>query len=146
LFDEEADVMDAEANMRKAIRIQAKISTIVAAFSRIRQGKEPVKPKQDLGFAANFLYMLKGKEAEPLEVEIIDKALIIHADHELNAYTFTARVSVAKQKAKYYEKTSTIGTLKGPLHCGANENVMKMLVEIGTEENAITNVKEKLAN
>ncbi len=146
LFDEEADVMDAEANMRKAIRIQAKISTIVAAFSRIRQGKEPVKPKKELGFAANFLYMLNGKEAEPLEVEIIDKALIIHADHELNASTFTARVSVATLTDIYSGITAAIGTLKGPLHGGANENVMKMLVEIDTEENAIPYIEKKLAN
>src|SRR5690625_5070105 len=80
LFDDEADVMSAESNMRKAIRIQAKISTIVTVFSRIRQGKEPVKPNKELGFAANFLYMLNGKEADPLEVEVIDKALIIHAE------------------------------------------------------------------
>jgi len=146
LFDDEADVMSAESNMRKAIRIQAKISTIVTAFSRIRQGKEPVKPNKELGFAANFLYMLNGKEAEPLEVEVIDKALIIHADHELNASTFTARVSVATLTDIYSGMTAAIGTLKGPLHGGANENVMKMLVEIDTEENAIPYVKEKLAN
>lgn len=146
LYDEEADVMEEEANMRKAIRLQAQISTIVTAFSRIRQGEEPVKPRSDLGFAANFLYMLNGKEADPLEVEIIDKALIIHADHELNASTFTARVSVATLTDIYSGLTAAIGALKGPLHGGANENVMKMLVEIGTEDQAIPYVKEKLAN
>lgn len=146
LFDKEADVMDEEANVRKAIRIQAQISTIVTAFSRIRQGKEPVKPRTDLGYAANFLYMLNGKEADPLEIEVIDKALIIHADHELNASTFTARVSVATLTDIYSGITAAIGTLKGPLHGGANENVMKMLVEIDTEENAIPYIEKKLAN
>src|SRR5690625_2120126 len=79
LYDEEAEVMDPEANKRKAIRLQAQVSTIVTAFSRIRQGKEPVKPKEDLGIAENFIYMLNGKEGEPIEIEAIDKALVLHA-------------------------------------------------------------------
>src|SRR5690625_944519 len=145
LYDEEADVMDEEANKRKAIRIQAKIATIVAAFSRIRQGKDPVKPRKDLGYAANFLYMLNGKEAEDIEIEALDKALVLHADHELNASTFTARVCVATLSDIYSGITSAIAALKGPLHGGANEQVMKMLTEIGTEENAIPYVKDKLA-
>lgn len=146
IFDEESDVMEESANIRKSIRIQAKIATIVAAFSRLRQDKEPVKPKKDLGYAANFLYMLNGKEAEPLEIDVIDKALIIHADHELNASTFTARVCVATLSDVYSGVTAAIGALKGPLHGGANENVMKMLVEIDSEENTIPYIKEKLAN
>src|SRR5699024_7039592 len=95
LYDDEADVMEADANKRKALRIQAKIATIVTAFARIRKGKDPVKPKKELGFAANFLYMLNGEEAKDLEIEAINKALVLHADHELNASTFTARVCVA---------------------------------------------------
>src|SRR5699024_3354026 len=75
LYDEEVDVMEKEANKRKAIRLQAKVSTIVTAFSRLRQGKDPVKPKQELSFAENFIYMLNGKEGDPIEVEAIDKAL-----------------------------------------------------------------------
>src|SRR5699024_5191798 len=146
LYDEEADVVDEEANKRKAIRIQAKIATIVAAFSRIRQGKDPVKPRKDLGYAANFLYMLNGKEAEDIEIEAIDKALVLHADHELNASTFTARVCVATLTDIYSGITSAIAALKGPLHGGANEQVMKMLTEIGTEENAIPYIEEKLRN
>lgn len=146
LYDDEANIMEEEANTRKAIRIQAKICTIVAAFSRIRQGKEPINPKPELGYAANFLYMLNGEEADPVVVDVIDKALIIHADHELNASTFTARVCVATLSDVYSGVTSAIGALKGPLHGGANESVMKMLLEIETEENALPYIKEKLAN
>lgn len=146
LYDEEADIMDEEANKRKAIRLQAKIATIVATFSRIRQGKEPVQPKEDLSYAANFLYMLNGEEPDDIEVEAMNKALVLHADHELNASTFAARVCVATLSDLYSGVTAAIGTLKGPLHGGANEQVMKMLMEIGEEENAIPYIKKKLAN
>lgn len=146
LYDEEADIMDEEANKRKAIRLQAKIATIVATFSRIRQGKEPVQPKKDLSYAANFLYMLNGEEPDDIEVEAMNKALVLHADHELNASTFAARVCVATLSDLYSGVTAAIGTLKGPLHGGANEQVMKMLMEIGEEENAIPYIKKKLAN
>ncbi|SFB24827.1 citrate synthase [Lentibacillus halodurans] len=146
LYDEEADVMDEAANKRKAIRLQAKIATIVAAFARIRNGQEPVKPKKDLSFAANFLYMLNGEDPKDVEEEAINKALILHADHELNASTFTARVCVATLSDIYSGITAAIGALKGPLHGGANERVMKMLTEIGEEENAIPYIKEKIAN
>lgn len=146
LYDDEADVMELEANRRKAVRIQAKIATIVTAFARIRKGLEPVKPKKDLSYAENFLYMLNGKEANEIEIEAIDKALVLHADHELNASTFTARVCVATLSDIYSGLTSAIGALKGPLHGGANENVMKMLLEIGEEENAIPYIEKKLAN
>ncbi|MFC4556661.1 citrate synthase [Virgibacillus kekensis] len=146
LYDEEADVMEEEANKRKALRLQAKIATIVTAFARIRKGQDPVKPKKDLGFAANFLYMLNGEEAKDVEVEAINKALVLHADHELNASTFTARVCVATLSDIYSGVTAAIGALKGPLHGGANERVMKMLTEIGEEENAIPYIKEKIAN
>ena len=146
LYDDEADVMEAAANKRKALRIQAKIATIVTAFARIRKGKDPVKPKKELGFAANFLYMLNGEEAKELEIEAINKALVLHADHELNASTFTARVCVATLSDVYSGITAAIGALKGPLHGGANERVMHMLSEIGEEENAIPYIKEKLDN
>jgi citrate synthase len=146
LYDNEADVMESEANRRKAIAIQAKIATIVAAFSRIRNGQDPVKPKKDLGYAENFLYMLNGKEAEEIEIEAINKALVLHADHELNASTFTARVCVATLSDVYSGITAAIGALKGPLHGGANENVMKMLTEIGEEENCIPYIEKKFEN
>lgn len=146
LYDDEADVMEQAAHKRKALRLQAKIATIVTAFARIRQGKEPIKPKKELEFAANFLYMLNGVEANETEVEAINKALVLHADHELNASTFTARVCVATLSDIYSGVTAAIGALKGPLHGGANERVMAMLTEIGKEENAIPYIKEKIAN
>ena len=146
LYDEEADVMEKEANHRKAIRLQAKVATIVTAFARIRQGKDPVAPRKDLTYAENFIYMLNDREGEAIEIEAIDKALVLHADHELNASTFTARVCVGTLSDVYSGITAAIGALKGPLHGGANEQVMAMLMEIGEVDNAIPYVEEKLAN
>ncbi|OZU89745.1 citrate synthase [Virgibacillus indicus] len=146
LYDEESDVMEQDANKRKAIRLQAKISSIVTSFARIRQGKDPVKPKKGLSYAENFLYMLNGEEPKDIEVEAINKALVLHADHELNASTFTARVCVATLSDIYSGVTAAIGALKGPLHGGANERVMKMLTEISEEENAIPYIKKKFEN
>lgn len=145
LSDPEVDIMEPKANFRKAIRLQAKISTVITAFSRLRDGKEPISPKQGLSYAENFLYMLKGKEAEAIEVEAFNKALVLHADHELNASTFTARVCVATLSDLYSGVIAAIGALKGPLHGGANEQVMQMLTEIGEVDNAIPYIKEKLA-
>jgi citrate synthase len=121
LYDEQADVMEEEANYMKAVRLQAKIPTIVTSFARIRNGQEPIAPRKDLGFAANFLYMLTGKDPEPIEIEAFNKALVLHADHELNASTFTARVCVATLSDVYSGVTAAIGALKGPLHGGADE-------------------------
>ncbi|CAM3754473.1 citrate synthase [Mesobacillus zeae] len=146
LYDEEADVMEEEANFRKAVRLQAKMPAIVTAFARIRKGLEPIAPREDLNFAANFLYMLTGKEPEPIAIEAFNKALVLHADHELNASTFTARVCVATLSDIYSGVTAAIGALKGPLHGGANEAVMKMLKEIGTLENVEPYVRKKLEN
>ncbi|GLC88313.1 citrate synthase [Lysinibacillus piscis] len=146
VFDDEADVMTPEANYRKAIRLQAKIATVVTAFSRIRKGLEPVAPKPELGYAANFLYMLKGVEPAEIEVEAFNKALVLHADHELNASTFTARVCVATLSDVYSGVTAAIGALKGPLHGGANEQVMNMLTEIGSLDNVEAWVQNKLDN
>lgn len=144
LYDEEADQMDVEANYKKAIRLQAKMPAIVTAFARVRKGLEPIAPRTDLGFAANFLYMLTGKEPEPIAIEAFNKALVLHADHELNASTFTARVCVATLSDIYSGVTAAIGALKGPLHGGANEAVMKMLTEISTLENVEPYIREKL--
>lgn len=146
LYDEDAEVMDDEANYRKAIRLQAKIAAVVTAFARIRKGEEPVSPKADLSYAANFLYMLSGNVPEDIEEEAFNKALVLHADHELNASTFTARVCVATLSDVYSGVTAAIGALKGPLHGGANEQVMKMLMEIGELENVDRIIEEKLEN
>ncbi|PRO64318.1 citrate synthase [Alkalicoccus urumqiensis] len=146
LFDEEADEMNEEANRRKALKLQAQIPTIVTAFARIREGKEPVAPKEGLSFAAGFLYMLNGEEPDEISEKAFNKALVLHADHELNASTFTARVCVATLSDVYSGITSAIGALKGPLHGGANERVMAMLNEIGDEDKAESYIKDALAN
>ncbi|WP_078409980.1 citrate synthase [Priestia abyssalis] len=130
MYDEEADEITEEANYRKAMRLQARLSSIVAAFARIREGKEPLAPKADLSFAANFLYMLNGEVPDEVSEKAFNKALVLHADHELNASTFTARVCVATLSDMYSGVTAALGALKGPLHGGANERVMKMLAEI----------------
>lgn len=146
LFDDEADDMSPEANMRKAIRLQAKLPTIVAAFNRIRNGQEPLAPLKNASLSHNFLYMLTGEEPDKIAVEALDKALVLHADHELNASTFAARVTVATLSDIYSGITSAIGALKGPLHGGANEAVMAMLEEVGGLENVDTYINNKLNN
>jgi citrate synthase len=146
LYDPEANDMSQEANLRKAIRLQAKLPTLVAAFARIREGKDPIRPKRGVGIAHNFLYMLTGNEPEETAVRTMDKALVLHADHELNASTFAARVTVATLSDIYSGVTSAIGALKGPLHGGANEAVMVMLDEIGTLENVEPYIRNKLNN
>ncbi|MFC0214122.1 citrate synthase [Paenibacillus chartarius] len=144
LYDEEANDMSAESNLRKAIKLQAQIPTLVAAFQRIRNGQEPIAPKGYSSIAANFLYQMTGKEPDKVAIEALDKALVLHADHELNASTFAARVTVATLTDIYSGITSAIGTLKGPLHGGANEAVMAMLEEIGTYENIEPYISGKL--
>ncbi|WP_199615700.1 citrate synthase [Paenibacillus alkalitolerans] len=146
LFDEEANDMSLEANYRKAIRLQAQLPTIVAAFARIRQGLEPVAPKLNAAVAENFLYMLTGKAPDKVAIEALDKALVLHADHELNASTFAARVTVATLSDMYSGVTSAIGALRGPLHGGANEEVMAMLEEIGDMDNVERYIQDKLDN
>ncbi|MED1466908.1 citrate synthase [Bacillus salipaludis] len=130
LYDKEADDTDDQANLRKAIRLQAKIPAIIAAYARICEGKEPIIPEVPLSFSANFLYMLKGSIPDQTSEAAFNKALVLHADHELNASTFTSRVCVATLSDMYSGITAAIGALKGPLHGGANERVMKMLSEI----------------
>ncbi|MET0958799.1 MAG: citrate synthase [Psychrobacillus psychrotolerans] len=146
LYDDAAEDMSDEANYLKALKLQAKMPTLVTAFSRVRQGLEPVAPRSDLGYAANFLYMLHGELPQDIEVEAFDKALVLHADHELNASTFTARVCVATLSDIYSGVVAAIGALKGPLHGGANEQVMKMLTEIDTLDNVDAYIKDKLDN
>lgn len=144
LYDAEAQDMSREANIRKAVKLQAQLPTVVAAFARIRQGKDPIAPKKGVSVAHNFLYMLTGEEPAAVAVEALDKALVLHADHELNASTFAARVTVATLSDIYSGVTSAIGALKGPLHGGANEAVMVMLDEIGSLANVEPYIQAKL--
>ncbi|WII36183.1 citrate synthase [Paenibacillus thiaminolyticus] len=144
LYDDLADDMSREANVAKAVKLQAKLPAVVAAYSRLRAGKEPVAPQAGRSIAYNFLYMLTGEEPEASAVKAMDKALVLHADHELNASTFAARVTVATLSDIYSGVVSAIGALKGPLHGGANEAVMKMLEEIGSLDRVEDYIQDKL--
>ncbi len=146
LYDTEAQDMSSEANYRKAIRLMAQTPTIVAAFERIRKGLEPVAPNPNFTIAQNFLYMLTGQEPSETAVKAFDTALILHADHEFNASTFAARVTVATLTDIYSGVVSAIGTLKGPLHGGANEAVAKMLQEIGSVDRVESYIRQALDN
>ena len=128
--DADAAVDDEAANDRKARRITAKMPTALAAFNRLREGDDPVDPREDLSHAANFLYMLNGEAPDDVLAETFDMALVLHADHGLNASTFSAMVTASTLSDLHSAVTSAIGTLSGSLHGGANANVMKMLKEI----------------
>ncbi|OZH51895.1 citrate synthase [Hydrocoleum sp. CS-953] len=117
------------------IRLLAKIPTMVAAFQLMRKGNDPVQPRDDLDYAANFLYMLNEKEPDPLAAKIFDVCLTLHAEHTINASTFSAMVTASTLTDPYAVIASAVGTLAGPLHGGANEDVITMLSEIGSVEN-----------
>ncbi|MEB3184918.1 MAG: citrate synthase [Cyanobacteriota bacterium] len=116
------------------VRLIAKIPTMVAAFQLIRKGQDPIQPRDDLAFAANFLYMLTEREPDPIAARIFDACLILHAEHSLNASTFSARVTASTLTDPYAVVASAVGTLAGPLHGGANEDVLAMLEEIGSAD------------
>jgi citrate synthase len=144
MYDPDTGDNSPEANQRKALRLQAKIGTIVAVIERLKQGQEPVAPRKDLGLAANFLYMLQGKEADPLYVRTLDIDFTLHADHEANASTFATRVTVSTGADIYSGVVSGIGTLSGPRHGGAAEETMVMLLEIGSPDRVDAWVRPKL--
>lgn len=144
-YDASGHGTDRETAMKAAIKLTGQIGTIVAAWERIRSGKDVVPPDKNLSIAQNFLYMLHGKRAEPDEERIFDIALILHADHELNASTFTTRVVAGTLAGMYGAVTAGIAALAGPLHGGANTNVMKMLLEIGEPDKVEEWVEQKLA-
>ncbi|HEX2910763.1 MAG TPA: citrate synthase [Chloroflexia bacterium] len=146
LYDPDTADMSKEANSRKAIRLTAQIPIIVTAIGRLREGKEPVAPRNDLSVAANFVYMLNGEEPDEVAVKAIDTALVLHADHELNASTFSARSTVSTLADMHSGIVSAIGTLKGPLHGGANEAVMRMLLKIGSMDNVDQFIDDALNN
>lgn len=146
LYDEEAEDDSPEANLRKAIRLTAKLPTLVAAFDRIRKGLDPVAPKQEGCTAFDFLYMLNGEEPGPAAEEIMDAAFVLHAEHGLNASTFTARVIGSTLSDMYSGITGAIGALKGPLHGGANMRVMEMLLELDASGEPVSDyIDRKLA-
>lgn len=143
-FDPEAEDDSEEANRRKAVRITGQIASISAAYERVRTGQEIVEPDPGRPLAEDFLRMLTGQEPGELEARIMDVALILHADHGLNASTFSARVTIATLSDMYSAIVSAIGTLKGPLHGGANQGVMRMLQEIGEPAAAAGHVRAAL--
>lgn len=145
-YDSDARDLSREATLRTAIKLTAQFPTIVAAGDRIRRGLDPVPPDSSLNIAANFLYMLKGEEPAERNARIFDVCLILHADHELNASTFTARVVAGTLADMYAAVTAAIGALSGPLHGGANTNVMKTLLEIGTVDKVEEFIKDALAH
>jgi citrate synthase len=130
-YDAEADDMSPQANYRKAVKLTAQTATLVATWGRLRAGGGPIAPDPVMGHAANFLYMLTGERPNATAIRAFDIALILHADHELNASTFAARVVAATLSDIYSAVVAGIGALKGPLHGGANAEVMKMLLEFG---------------
>ncbi len=145
LHDSEAQDMSTEANHRKAVRLMSQTASIVTTFDRLRKGQEPIPSDPTLGFAANFLYTLSGKRPDDVMEHAFDVAMTLHADHELNASTFAARVTAATLSDIYSSVTSGIGALKGPLHGGANQDVIKWLLDLGDEEAAVARVENTLA-
>jgi citrate synthase len=145
LHDPDANVIADEPNRRKAIRLTARLGTIVAAYHRVRSGQWPLQPIKGRSLSWNFLYMLFGEEPEVRRVRQFDTCLILHADHELNASAFSARVTSSTESGLYSSIMAAIGTLKGPLHGGANERVMRMLQEIGSMDHIEPFLKEALA-
>jgi len=140
------NIRDPRLNYESGVRLVAKLPTIVAANHRLRNGDDPLMPRDDMEPAANFLYMLTGQEPDPLAAKIFDVCLILHAEHTINASTFSAMVTASTLADPYTVISSAIGTLSGPLHGGANERVLEMLKEIGSVENVRPYIEEKIRN
>jgi citrate synthase len=146
-FDATAEDNSKESLEEKALKIIAQIPVVTAYFHLYRQGKPLVESRSDLGEAANFLYLINGgNEADSESVDTLDMCYVLHADHGMNASTFASRVTIATLSDIYSAITSAIGTLKGPLHGGANEAVIRMLQEIGSPENVDTYIQDCLDN
>jgi citrate synthase len=144
-FDPQRDDHSYDDERRKAMQLIARIPIITAYVHRIRQGKELLPPKPELGEAANFLYLMDGEVPSAEKAGTLDLCYVLHADHGMNASTFSARVTIATLSDMYSAITSAIGTLKGPLHGGANEGVIKMLIEIGSLDKVDDYIEECLA-
>ncbi len=145
-FDKDANDMSEAANQRKALGLTAKMGSLVCAFAAFRAGKAPTAPVAGKSVAWNFMYMLNGKEPDPELVKVFDTCLVLHADHELNCSAFATRVTASSLSDLHSAIVSAIGALKGPLHGGANEQVMLMLKKIGNIENARQFVIDALAS
>lgn len=147
LYDPLAKDMSPEANAEKARKLMSQTATIVTTFDRLRNDKPIIEGDPELGLAANFLYTLTGNRPDDVMEKALDIALILHADHELNASTFAGRVTAATLSDIHSAVTSAIGALKGPLHGGANEDVIRFLLEVDANTDAaVQSVREKLSN
>jgi citrate synthase len=146
LYDPKARDNSIEASVEKAARLMAQTATIVTTYDRLRNNRPVVDGDPNLSFAGNFLYTLTGNKPDEVMEHVFDIALILHADHELNASTFAARVTAATLSDIHSAVTSAIGALKGPLHGGANEDVIRMLLEAGDEKTALAHVQDMLTN
>lgn len=146
MYDEDIDIRTPEAMRKRAIKIIAKMPTIVTLFDALRSGREVVRPRKDLSHAANMLYMLTGKEQEEVKNKLFDAALILHMDHGCNASTFAARVIASTEANIYTSIVGAIGALSGALHGGANERVVRMLDEIKSEDKVEAFINEKIKN
>ncbi|MEL6353001.1 MAG: citrate synthase [Cyanobacteria bacterium J06627_28] len=146
LFHSRRELNDPAYVQNAVVRLIAKIPTMVAAFKMMRKGNDPVQPRDDLDYAANFLYMLNEQEPDPLAARIFDICLMLHAEHTINASTFSAMVTASTLTDPYAVVASAVGTLAGPLHGGANEEVIAMLKEIGSVANVRPYVENKVAN
>src|SRR5437899_1289658 len=144
-FDKDLGDNSHNANIRKSIRLIARVSTLITDGWRISHGEEPLPERPDLTQAGNFFYKLEGKVPQDWQIRMMDKIFNLYADHEFNASTFAARVTASTLAGIYAAVTSAVATLKGPLHGGANEESMKMLEEIKTPDRAESWLKEKLA-
>jgi citrate synthase len=143
--DPDKDSNEEEANFRKATRLIARMPTMVARYDRRRRGLDPIDPNPGLSHAANFLWMLSGERPDDAAARTFDVALILHADHEMNASTFTARVIASTLSDMHSAITGAIGALKGPLHGGANEQVMRLLADIGSDRDVGEEIHRRLA-
>ncbi|HXX72650.1 MAG TPA: citrate/2-methylcitrate synthase [Candidatus Acidoferrales bacterium] len=146
VYDPQPMTDNITVRIEKSLTILAKVPTIIAAFHRLRSGNDPIPPKGNLSHAAEFLYMLTGREPGPYDAHVMDVALILHAEHEMNASTFACTVTASTLADMYSVITSGIGTLRGPLHGGANEAALKMVLEVGDASNAENYVADALAH
>ena len=144
-LDPDAEDMTPEANLRKAIRLTAQSLTLTAGIARLQAGQSPIAPRPNVSLAENFMYMLRGDVSDELSVRMIDVALTLHAEHGMNASTFAARVAAGTLTDLHSAVIAAMATLKGPLHGGANEQVMEMLEQIGSADRADAWVREALA-
>ncbi len=145
LYDPEPTTESMDARIGKVLRILAKTPTMIAAFDRIRNGKEPVTPRAGLSHAADFLYMLTGNQPDPYDAHVMDVVLVLHAEHEMNASTFSCTVTASTLPDMYSVISSGIATLRGPLHGGANEAALRTVLEVGDPSKAEAYVVEALA-